>query len=77
MSTMHYSLKAKCQGCAALQSGREFTCLFDIPLVCAESASGEQTQPSPNEVKCYKPKSAADLKQAKRLMIQKFAETNA
>ncbi len=71
MSTMHYTLKAKCQGCIALQSGSEFTCLFGIPISCKDAAGG-QSQPFPYETKCYKPKTTADLKQAKLLMEKRF-----
>lgn len=74
MSNLNYSLKVKCQGCKALQTGSEFTCLFGLPLSHEEDSSGNHIQPAPNEVKCYKPKTSADLKQAKILMEKRFAE---
>lgn len=64
---MYYTLKARCQGCIALQSGEEFTCLFGLPLMTTD-INEEPTQPSPNEVKCYKPKTKEELKEAKVLM---------
>lgn len=68
---MHYSLKAKCQGCVALKhANNEFTCHFELPLIVEES-EGRQFSPQPNEVKCYKPKSIAEFNEAKNLMAKK------
>lgn len=67
---MNYSLKAKCQGCMALSSGKEFTCLFGIPLI-VEETQGNQSKPQPNEVKCFKPKSTNELREARKLMKNK------
>ncbi len=73
MSSINYSNKARCQGCAALQSGnKDFSCLFGLPLRCEEGEGGQKLQPSPDGVKCYKPKTPADLRQAKLLMEQKW-----
>jgi len=44
-----------------------------IPILCAETASGEQTRPAPSHTKCYKPKTAKEWKEARKLMKAKAA----
>ena len=77
MNTLHYSLKAKCQGCIALKSvGHTFTCAFQVPLHFEETPSGDAVRPSPME-KCYKPKTMKELKDAVKLTEAKLAKESA
>lgn len=70
---MNYSFKSKCQGCFALQSGDTFTCSMGIPIICDEDAGGNPVRPAPSHVKCYKPKTAKEWREAKKLTEAKAA----
>lgn len=68
---MNYSLKSKCQGCFALQSGKEFSCAMGIDITHEEDSGGQHIKPAPSHVKCYKPKSGKELREATELMKTK------
>ena len=69
--SLTYTLKARCQGCTALQhSNKEFTCAFGLLLITTD-VGGEATQPSPSHDKCYKPKTAIEHKVAANMMLLK------
>lgn len=72
--SMSYSLKAKCQGCLALQKDKAigFVCSMGLPITF-DGVGVNAMHPAPAGVKCYKPKSGKDLKDAARLQSAKTA----
>lgn len=69
MGNLYYSLKAKCQGCAALKLDTgAYVCTLGVPVHSEEDAGGNPTQPAPDGVKCWKPITAKDLSDAALFM---------
>lgn len=69
---MNFSLKAKCQGCEALSyNNGEWSCAFGLTLV-VDKTTTPHSQPQPSHDKCYRPKTKAELAEAKVLMSKKL-----
>jgi len=61
MQKLSYNQKARCQGCSALQAAPgTYSCALGLPIKFV-LVEGTATQPAPDNVKCYKPKSPTQL----------------
>lgn len=73
---MVYSLKAKCQGCAALAPCKDsdnkaaYKCNLGVSIIF-DRVGDEAMRPSPDNDKCYKPINNVQLKKAVKLVMER------